>query len=72
MQPLRYALTHPAMQTRSRRAVPWARIEGGGMVTGGVIGLFIGPVMLAVAYKLFWRWVRDQPPSDTSKKQTQV
>jgi predicted PurR-regulated permease PerM len=44
----------------------------GGMVTGGVIGLFIGPVMLAVAYKLFWRWVRDQPPSDTSKKQTQV
>ncbi|KIG01398.1 AI-2E family transporter [Caballeronia concitans] len=36
----------------------------GGMVTGGVIGLFIGPVMLAVAYKLFWRWVRDQPEAD--------
>jgi predicted PurR-regulated permease PerM len=33
----------------------------GGMVTGGVIGLFIGPVMLAVGYQLFWRWVRDQP-----------
>jgi predicted PurR-regulated permease PerM len=33
----------------------------GGMVTGGVIGLFIGPVMLAVAYQLFWRWVKDQP-----------
>jgi predicted PurR-regulated permease PerM len=35
----------------------------GGMVSGGVIGLFIGPVMLAVGYQLFWRWVRDQPPS---------
>ncbi len=35
----------------------------GGMVTGGVIGLFIGPVMLAVGYELFWRWVRDQPAS---------
>jgi predicted PurR-regulated permease PerM len=33
----------------------------GGMVTGGVIGLFIGPVMLAVGYQLFWRWVKDQP-----------
>ncbi len=33
----------------------------GGMVTGGVIGLFIGPVVLAVGYQLFWRWVEDQP-----------
>ena len=33
----------------------------GGMVTGGVIGLFIGPVVLAVGYQLFWRWVDDQP-----------
>lgn len=32
----------------------------GGMVTGGVIGLFIGPVVLAVGYQLFWRWVDDQ------------
>ncbi|CAN7802520.1 AI-2E family transporter [Paraburkholderia hospita] len=31
----------------------------GGMVTGGVIGLFIGPVVLAVSYQLFWRWVED-------------
>jgi predicted PurR-regulated permease PerM len=36
----------------------------GGMVSGGVIGLFIGPVMLAVGYQLFWRWVRDQPGAD--------
>jgi predicted PurR-regulated permease PerM len=34
----------------------------GGMVTSGVIGLFIGPVVLAVGYQLFWQWV--QPPLD--------
>lgn len=33
----------------------------GGMVTNGIIGLFIGPVMLAVGYELFWQWVEDQP-----------
>jgi len=33
----------------------------GGMVTGDIIGLFIGPVMLAVGYQLFWQWVEDQP-----------
>jgi predicted PurR-regulated permease PerM len=33
----------------------------GGMVTGGVIGLFIGPVVLAVGYELYWQWVRDTP-----------
>ena len=32
----------------------------GGMVTGGVIGLFIGPVVLAVSYQLFWQWVDQQ------------
>lgn len=42
----------------------------GGMVTSGFIGLFIGPVVLAVGYQLFWQWVEnpqedvqpDQPP----------
>lgn len=33
----------------------------GGMVTSGIIGLFIGPVVLAVGYQLFWQWIRDQP-----------
>jgi predicted PurR-regulated permease PerM len=33
----------------------------GGMVAGGIIGLFIGPVLLAVGYKLFWLWVEQQP-----------
>ncbi|NML34658.1 AI-2E family transporter [Paraburkholderia antibiotica] len=43
----------------------------GGMVTGGVIGLFIGPVMLAVGFQLFWRWVKDQPepePCETHRE----
>ncbi|OUL77671.1 AI-2E family transporter [Paraburkholderia hospita] len=43
----------------------------GGMVTGGVIGLFIGPVMLAVGYQLFWRWVKDQPASGQRQKPEQ-
>ncbi len=34
----------------------------GGMVTGGVIGLFIGPVVLAIGYELYWQWVNDLPP----------
>ncbi len=38
----------------------------GGMVTGGIIGLFIGPVALAVSYQLFWQWVDQQvPPAAT-------
>ncbi|WP_233873343.1 AI-2E family transporter [Paraburkholderia adhaesiva] len=45
----------------------------GGMVTGGVIGLFIGPVMLSVGYQLFWRWVKDPPKlqSDPAQEQKQ-
>jgi len=34
----------------------------GGMVTSGILGLFIGPVVLAVGYQLFWQWVQDPPP----------
>ena len=42
----------------------------GGMVTGGIIGLFIGPVALAVSYKLFWQWVDQQvPPAEDSVQQ---
>jgi len=32
----------------------------GGMATTGILGLFIGPVILAVGYQLFWRWVRNE------------
>lgn len=35
----------------------------GGMLTNGIIGLFIGPVLLAVGYKLFMSWVA-QPLAD--------
>ena len=34
----------------------------GGMITGGLLGLFIGPVALGVAYELFWRWVDERAP----------
>ncbi|HEN8734365.1 TPA: AI-2E family transporter [Pseudomonas putida] len=34
----------------------------GGMVVKGIIGLFIGPVILGVAYVLFWQWVALQVP----------
>jgi predicted PurR-regulated permease PerM len=40
----------------------------GGMISGGVIGLFIGPVALAVGYRLFWLWVED-PQGDAADVQ---
>ncbi len=43
----------------------------GGMVTSGVIGLFIGPVILGVGYQLLWQWVDDQPaPVELSEPQS--
>jgi predicted PurR-regulated permease PerM len=36
----------------------------GGMVTSGILGLFIGPVALAVGYQLFWQWVEDRPQDE--------
>lgn len=35
----------------------------GGMVAGGILGLFIGPVMLSVGYVLFWQWVAQEEPA---------
>jgi predicted PurR-regulated permease PerM len=32
----------------------------GGMIASGIIGLFVGAVVLAVGYELFTAWVRDQ------------
>lgn len=29
----------------------------GGLVVQGIIGLFIGPIVLALGYRLFWEWV---------------
>jgi predicted PurR-regulated permease PerM len=43
----------------------------GGMVTGGIIGLFIGPVVLAVSYQLFWQWVIGRPAVVVQEEQQQ-
>jgi predicted PurR-regulated permease PerM len=44
----------------------------GGMVTNGIIGLFIGPVILAVGYELFWQWVDEQPPAMPAQLPTPI
>jgi predicted PurR-regulated permease PerM len=36
----------------------------GGMITNGIIGLFIGPVILAVGYQLFMSWIHQPQPAD--------
>lgn len=33
----------------------------GGMVADGLLGLFVGPVLLAIGYVLFMEWLRQQP-----------
>jgi len=39
----------------------------GGMVTGGLIGLFVGAVLLALAYVIFMDWVDDSETGDSNK-----
>ena len=36
----------------------------GGLIAFGVVGLFIGPMLLAVAYKLLGNWLAQSPPTD--------
>jgi predicted PurR-regulated permease PerM len=37
----------------------------GGMATGGILGLFVGAILLALGYQIFMAWVhRDQPPGE--------
>jgi predicted PurR-regulated permease PerM len=38
----------------------------GGMVSGGIIGLFIGAVVLAVGYQIFMDWVAEGEPNAAS------
>ncbi|MNL88780.1 putative inner membrane protein [compost metagenome] len=33
----------------------------GGMIADGLLGLFVGPVLLAVGYVLLMEWLRDEP-----------
>jgi predicted PurR-regulated permease PerM len=37
----------------------------GGLIAFGMIGLFIGPVLLAVTWRLFSAWVHEVPPPGT-------
>jgi predicted PurR-regulated permease PerM len=43
----------------------------GGLISFGLIGIFVGPVVLAVAYSLFGVWLRNgqevQPPAGGRK-----
>jgi predicted PurR-regulated permease PerM len=39
----------------------------GGMLSSGIIGLFVGSVVLAVGYELFAAWVRNEHESDTDQ-----
>ncbi len=34
----------------------------GGLIAFGLIGIFVGPVLLAVAHKLLWAWVDEEIP----------
>jgi predicted PurR-regulated permease PerM len=45
----------------------WVAFLGviGGLLAMGVIGLFIGPIILSVAYRLLIGWVAIQEPADT-------
>ncbi|MDE1172385.1 MAG: AI-2E family transporter YdiK, partial [Parvibaculaceae bacterium] len=36
----------------------------GGLLAFGLIGIFIGPVVLAIAYKLFQAWIEDGPKTE--------
>jgi predicted PurR-regulated permease PerM len=36
----------------------------GGLVAFGLIGIFVGPLVLAVAYKLLGAWMAEEPPGD--------
>lgn len=36
----------------------------GGMVSGGFIGLFLGPILLAIGYQIFMAWVNESEQTD--------
>ena len=44
---------------------PLATVVIGGLLTLGLIGIFVGPVLLAVVYTLLSAWVRDGETADT-------
>jgi predicted PurR-regulated permease PerM len=34
----------------------------GGMATAGILGLFVGAILLALGYQIFMAWVHGGPP----------
>ncbi len=42
----------------------------GGFVKSGLIGLFVGAVVLSLAYKLFLAWVSESPPQEEDSSRT--
>ena len=45
----------------------------GGMITSGIVGLFIGAVILAIGYKLFQAWVlKGEPDADAAPESKPV
>jgi hypothetical protein len=44
----------------------------GGLIAFGVIGLFIGPVVLAVAYTLLQEWMNEAPDAEQVTRETLV
>ncbi len=38
----------------------------GGMLTHGIVGLFVGPIILAVAWELMMAWIREDQPGAAS------
>ena len=43
----------------------------GGMITSGIIGLFLGAVVLALGYKLFLAWLGELPELGTESESEQ-
>ena len=41
----------------------------GGMVSAGIIGLFVGAVLLAVGYQIFMDWVDEGDPEEPAEQQ---
>ena len=39
----------------------------GGMITAGIMGIFLGPVILAVTYELLAAWVENRPEPDAAE-----
>jgi predicted PurR-regulated permease PerM len=40
----------------------------GGLVTFGLIGIFVGPVVLAVSYTLLDEWISEEPPAEAAAR----